>query len=227
MDYSADLRDPRQGFLLWRHLYGSPPRDGNSGSPDIAEIALAERVCGAPDRDVAARLSGSRPDLWRSAFAACSCHLRDLLQRGANASRIVQGYAPTPTCPAIRLYCRHANLVWLAPSLCEDMIFGRDNPPQAGSRTYHALARLCCRAVRQIWPSNDRCGSQPVKLRTSTTFPLCPKPDIARASEPPLKIFYRERFFGDGAPPLGIADGKDPHSETREPARNSCAGPDA
>src|SRR5262245_63269038 len=126
MDYSADLRDPRQGFLLWRHLYGSPPRDGNSGSPDIAEIALAERVCGAPDRDVAARLSGSRPDLWRSAFAACSCHLRDLLQRGANASRIAQGHAPTPTCPAIRLYCRHANLVWLAPSLCEDMIFGRD-----------------------------------------------------------------------------------------------------
>src|SRR5262249_25354346 len=93
---------------------------------DIAEIALAECVCGAPDRDVATRLSGSRPDLWRSAFAACSDHLLDLLQRGAHASRIVQGYAPAPTCPAIRLYRRRANPVRPTPSLCEDMIFGRD-----------------------------------------------------------------------------------------------------
>src|SRR5262245_6331748 len=147
MDYSADLRDPRQGFLLWRHLYGSPPRDGNSGSPDIAEIALAERVCGAPDRDVAARLSGSRPDLWRSAFAACSCHLRDLLQRGANASRIAQGHAPTPTCPAIRLYCRHANLVWLAPSLCEDMIFGRDSR-QCDKRKHQYNRSHICQSPR-------------------------------------------------------------------------------
>src|SRR5262249_61739246 len=100
---------------------------------DIAEIALAERVCRAPDRDVAARLSGSRPDLWRSAFAACSDHLLDLLQRGAHASRIVQGYAPTPTCPAIRLYCRQIGRASCRASLWKQVIFGRVKTTRYGN----------------------------------------------------------------------------------------------
>jgi hypothetical protein len=80
-----------------------------------------------PDWDVAARLSGSRRDLWRSAFARRSDRLLELLQRGAHASRIVEGYSPTPSRPKIRSYRRRANPVRATPSLRADMIFGRDS----------------------------------------------------------------------------------------------------
>jgi hypothetical protein len=80
--YGADLHRPTAG-------------NGNSGSPDIAEIALAERIRGAPDRDTAARLSGSCADLWQTAFAAGSNRVLDLLQRDAHASWIEQGRAST------------------------------------------------------------------------------------------------------------------------------------
>ena len=43
--------------------------DGNSGSPDITEVAVAERLRGAIDRDATPRLPGSCADLWRAAFA--------------------------------------------------------------------------------------------------------------------------------------------------------------
>src|SRR5262249_8259525 len=142
-------------FLLWRHLYGSPPRDGNSGSPDIAAIALAERVCGAPDRDIAARLSGSRPYLWRSPFAAGSRHPLGLLQPGAHASAILYVYVPPPTCPAIRLYRRHANPVRPTPPLCEDMIFGRDK----------GVSSLC-------GPNRTECRA---KVRPSTGGSILPR----------------------------------------------------
>ena len=61
-------------------LHKSNPVHGDSGSPDITEVALAESICRAPDRDTPAGVLGSRPDLWRTAFATDPDFVLALLQ---------------------------------------------------------------------------------------------------------------------------------------------------
>ena len=101
------------------------------GSPDIPEVALAEFVCRASNRHVAARLPGSCPDLWRTAFAPSSEVIRALLQRSAHASGIEQGHAPTPDHPMFWNHLCHASSVRTTSSLRPDMIFGNDRRPKS------------------------------------------------------------------------------------------------
>jgi len=51
-------------------LYQPHPGDGGTRPADRTEVALAESVCRTPDWVTPARLLGSCPDLWRTAFAA-------------------------------------------------------------------------------------------------------------------------------------------------------------
>jgi len=93
---------------------------------DLAGLAMAKCVCGASDWHRATRVPGPVADLWRGAPATSSCFLWGVLQSGAHALGLRQGCAPGSGGPAVRCHCRHPNLVWAAPPLRPDMIFGKD-----------------------------------------------------------------------------------------------------
>src|SRR5262249_2194693 len=63
-------------------------------------------------------------------------HLRQILssyaalQRGAHALGVGQGRASKSGSPTDRGYCSHPDLVWAAPPLRPDMIFGRHRVPR-------------------------------------------------------------------------------------------------
>ncbi len=47
---SPQLSDPRSGWGLWRSLYPTTSINGDSGSTDVAALAMAKRICRTADR---------------------------------------------------------------------------------------------------------------------------------------------------------------------------------
>src|SRR5262249_23853646 len=78
------------------------------------------------DRDAAARLLGSCPNLRRTAFATGLEFVFALLQRDAHTLGVGQGRTATTSRPTIRDHRYHASLVWIASQIRPDMIFGKD-----------------------------------------------------------------------------------------------------
>ena len=85
--------DPRSGRLLRRHLRPTRSLARHSRSSDVCTLALAERVCGAPDWLNPPGMPGSHCGDRRAATAPCPQMLHGVLQRGAHAYIVGQGCA--------------------------------------------------------------------------------------------------------------------------------------
>src|ERR1700746_1802058 len=68
-------------------------------------------------------------DRWRAASAANAGFLFVVLSRVAHALGIGEGCAATASYPEVRSDHHHANSFRTAPSLCADVIFGKDRWP--------------------------------------------------------------------------------------------------
>src|SRR4029434_5605527 len=78
-------------------------------------------------RNASARVPRSCFDRRRAASAANAGLIFVLLQRVAHALGVGEGCAVTTSYPEVRSDHHHANSFRTAPSLCADMIFGKDN----------------------------------------------------------------------------------------------------
>src|SRR5881227_3062525 len=101
--------------------------DGHPRPTDLAWIAVAKSVCGASDWHRASRVPGPGAGLWGGAPATNSFFLCGLLQRGPHTLGAGQGCASRSGSTTDRGHCSHPNLVWAAPPLRSDMIFGKHN----------------------------------------------------------------------------------------------------
>src|SRR6266508_1269944 len=87
-------------------------------------------------RNASARVPRSCFDRRRAASAANAGLIFVLLQRVAHALGVGKGCAVTTSYPEVRSDHHHANSFRTAPSLCADMIFGKDKvgPPDVRQR---------------------------------------------------------------------------------------------
>src|SRR5271154_7168985 len=113
---SAPARLPAPGQS---HGY---PRQAN-----FPELTLAKWDCGTSDRHLAPRMPRPNAGFWRSAPAANSLRLCDLLQQSAHAHDVTEGCSSTSGGPAKRNYYRHTRSVGSSSSIRTDMIFGKDS----------------------------------------------------------------------------------------------------
>src|SRR6266511_437997 len=90
-----------------------------------------------PDRNASARVPRSCFDRRRAASAANAGLIFVLLQRVAHALGVGEGCAVTTSYPEVRSDHHHANSFRTAPSLCADLIFGKDR----GRMAIHILRR--------------------------------------------------------------------------------------
>ena len=123
----SGLPDPRPGCLLWQSVRsaGSFPR--HSRSSDITAFALAERLCGAPDRLDPPGMSRPCRCVRRAAPAAFAAVLHGLLQHCSNAPFTGEGRACPAPCARSRTHPITARPRWIASSIYPDLIYGRDS----------------------------------------------------------------------------------------------------
>src|SRR6266480_6715265 len=86
-------------------------------------------------------MPGSPSDRRRAASAANAGFIFVLLQRVADALGVGEGCAVTASYPEVRSDHHHTNSFRTAPSLCADMIFGRDNGPFGGDTRFGGRGR--------------------------------------------------------------------------------------
>jgi hypothetical protein len=110
---------------------------------------------------------GPNADLWRSAPAANSFFLRGLLQWGPYALGLGQRRAPVSDGAALRCHRRNPDLVWAAPPLRPDIIFGKDSLTDtciSSAKLFEAEQALCipprepCRAFSALLEGDVRNG---------------------------------------------------------------------
>ena len=80
----SELPDPRPGCLLWQSVCSAGSFSRHSRSSDITAFALAERLCGPPDRLDPPGMSRSCRCVRRAAPAAFAVVLYELLQLCSN-----------------------------------------------------------------------------------------------------------------------------------------------
>ena len=157
-----------------RVLHEPAEIDGNSGSPDITEIALAERICRTTHRHASPGMPGSCADLWRTALAARAEILFRLLQRDAHTSGIGQGHSPPPPHLSEQGPSPHSSPIRTTSLLRADMIFGRDNGPLRPCAPHRYSRPRGCASPHRATGSHVPYKS-PVELRALYM------PDAARA----------------------------------------------
>jgi hypothetical protein len=119
-DYIIRDRDGCYGQAVTKRLYG------HTRSPDLPDIALAERACGTADRLDPAGMPRSYRGLRRGSSAASSCGLRRLLQRMPNTPVPGQRFARPSADPAARPARCSADPRWTSSSILPDVVLGRD-----------------------------------------------------------------------------------------------------
>src|SRR4029434_4377173 len=95
-------------------------------------------------RNASARVPRSCFDRRRAASAANARLIFVLLQRVAHALGVGEGCAVTTSYPEVRSDHHHANSFRTAPSLCADMIFGKDTCRRIFGRSLLRNAILDC-----------------------------------------------------------------------------------
>jgi hypothetical protein len=119
--------DPRSGCLLRQPIRSSRSLTRHSRSSNVCTLALAERVCGAPDRLDPPGMPGPHRGDRRAAPAPYPQMLHGVLQRGAHASIVRQGCAHLEGHPVRRAHRSAVCAWWTAPSVGADLICGRDS----------------------------------------------------------------------------------------------------
>src|SRR6266536_2560779 len=87
-------------------------------------------------------MPGSCSDRRRGSSAANAGFIFVLLQRVAHALGVGEGCTATASYPEVRSDHHHANSVRTTPSLCADMIFGRDRSLALNWTAPHPWTRL-------------------------------------------------------------------------------------
>ena len=98
----------------------------HSRSSDISAFALAERLCGAPDRLDPPGMSRPCRCVRRAPPAACAAVIHGLLQHCSNPPIAGEGRAHPAPCARSRRHPTTARSRWTASSICPDLIYGRD-----------------------------------------------------------------------------------------------------
>src|SRR5262245_15004463 len=183
----SGLPDPRPGCLLWQSVRsaGSVPR--HSRSSDVTAFALAEWLCGAPDRFDPPGMSRPCCGVRRAAPAAFAAVLHGLLQHCSNAPVAVEGRAYPAPCARSRTYPATAPPRWIASSLCPDLICGRDRVHFAAAvslilgRSRLAGVYCACRtATGRTSNKSDAASVGPViTLPPASTLLIAEKPSVA------------------------------------------------
>ena len=128
--------DPRSGCLLRQLIRSSRSLARHSRSSDVCTPALAERVCGTPDRLDPPGMPGPHRGDRRAASAPYPQMLHGVLQRGAHASIVKQGCAHLEGHPVRRAHRNAACAWWTAPSVHADLICGRDRHRSSGFKAF-------------------------------------------------------------------------------------------
>jgi len=124
--FNPSRSDPRSGCLLQRHIRPTCSLTRHSGPSDVGTLAVAERVCGAPDRLDPPGMPRPYCCDRRAAPAPRPQMLHGVLQRGAHASIVGQGCAHWEGHPVRRTHRSAACAWWIAPSVRADLICGSD-----------------------------------------------------------------------------------------------------
>jgi hypothetical protein len=118
-------RDACYGSIFIRRVRSLGIRD----QTHICTLAMAERVCRAADRLDPPGMFGPYRGDRRAAPSPHPPVLHGVLQRGAHAPLIRQGCAQCENHSAPRVYRSATYAWWVAPSVCANLICGRDRSP--------------------------------------------------------------------------------------------------
>ena len=115
-------RDSCYGRLFVRRVRSLGIRD----HPTSPRSPWQNGICGALDRLDPPGMPRSCHRIWRATPKASAVVIHGVLQRSPNASFIRQGCAPSKDYSAHRTHPSAARPWWAAPSICTDLIYGRD-----------------------------------------------------------------------------------------------------
>ena len=143
----SELPDPRPDACYGSQFVRRASR--HSRSSDISAFALAERLCGAPDRLDPPGMSRPCRCVRSAPPAACAAVIHGLLQHCSNPPIAGEGRAHPAPCARSRRHPTTARSRWTASSICPDLIYGRDRSIYDALGLEFTLLRLGLKMVER------------------------------------------------------------------------------
>jgi hypothetical protein len=119
----ATIYRSRSGLRLWRCRRPAASSNGDTGSADLATVAMAKRIFGEADRFDPPGLSRPCCCVRRTASALSAQFLSKILQRGSYAPVAAQGRADPASRPDCRSHAGDASSGRTAPPIFQSVSF--------------------------------------------------------------------------------------------------------